>query len=535
VSTYPGRILGALALGLAIATPLLAVEATARSIKVARTGDSLTLDPHAQNEGPTHALAHQIYEPLVIRDAAGKMLPALAVSWGITADPLVWEFKLRPGVKFHDGTPFTVDDVIFSYNRALQPTSDMKQLLSSVDQMTKVDDFTLRIKTKGPNPLLPNNLGDLFIMSKAWTEKNNATKVQDFKAKEENFSVRNANGTGPFVLVTREPDVKTVMKRNDAYWGLATTPNDITELTFMPLKTDATRVAALLSGEVDFVQDVPVQDIERLRQDQKLQVKIGAENRSIFLGMNVGDAELSTSDIKGKNPFADKRVRQAINMTVNRAAIQRVVMRGQSIPTGIIAPPGVNGYTRELDQIPAADAAKAKALITEAGYPNGFAVSFHCPNDRYVNDEAICQAVVGQLAPLGIKASLVSQSKSLHFPMIQKQPPQVDFYLLGWGVPTFDSDYVFSFLYRTRTDKLGGWNATRYSNPELDKMIDGLSGEINLEKRNAEIAKIWAKLQDETVYIPIHIQTLAYAMKADLDVAVDISNQPKFKFAKLKK
>ncbi len=510
-------------------------SAEARSVKWARSGDSLTLDPHAQNEGPTHVLNHHIYEPLIIRDNQGKPLPALAESWTITADPLTWEFRLRKGVKFHDGAPFTVDDVIYSYERARQPTSDMKSLLSAVDTLTKVDDHTLRIKTKGPNPIFPANLTDLFIMNKAWTEKNNAGKVQDYKAKEENFSVRNANGTGPFSLVSREPDVKTVLKRNDNYWGKGQVPLEITELTYLPIKADATRVAALLSGEVDFVQDLPVQDIQRLSSDPKLQINIGPENRSIFLGMNVADKELKTSDIKGRNPFAEKKIRHAVNMTVNRSAIQRVTMRGQSIPTGIIAPPGVNGYTKELDQIPTADAAKAKALLAEAGYPEGFSVSFHCPNDRYLNDEAICQAVVGQLATIGIKANLVSQSKSIHFPLIQKNPPETDFYLLGWGVPTFDSHYVFTLLYHTRTDKEGGWNATRYSNPDIDKLTVALTQETDLTKRNQMIGQIWKVLQDETIYIPIHIQTLAYAMKPDLDIPVDISNQPKLKFAKFKK
>jgi len=520
---------------LLLTSTMLATAAEARSVKWARSGDALTLDPHSQNEGPTHNLNHHIYEPLIIRDNQGKPLPALAESWAITSDPTVWEFKLRKGVKFHDGASFTADDVVFSYQRARLPSSDMKSLLSSVDTVSKVDDFTLRIKTKGPNPLLPANLTDLFIMSKAWAEKNNATKPQDFKNKEENFAVRNANGTGPFVLVSREPDVKTVMKRNDSYWGKGQVPLEITELVYTPIKSDATRVAALLSGEVDFVQDVPVQDIQKLQQDQKLAVKIGPENRSIFLGMNVGPAELTFSDVKGKNPFADKRVRHAINMTINRAAIQRVVMRGQSIPTGIIAPPGVNGYTKELDQIPANDLAKAKALMKDAGYEQGFGVTLHCPNDRYVNDEAICQAIVGQLAGIGIKISLVSQSKSLHFPLIQKNPPQTDFFLLGWGVPTFDSEYIFSNLYHTRGDKLGGWNALRYSNAEIDKMTVSLNAETDLTKRNQTIASIWKVLQDDAAFIPIHIQTLAYAMKPDVDVPVDISNQPKLKFMKFKK
>lgn len=512
---------------------MLIGAAEARTVTWARSGDSLTLDPHAQNEGATHALAHHIYEPLIIRDSQGKPLPALAESWTITSDPNVWEFKLRQGVKFHDGTPFTVDDVIFSYDRARQPTSDMKSLLSSIDALIRVDDYTLQIKTKGPNPLLPANLTDLFIMSKSWAEKHNATKVQDFKNKEENYAVRHANGTGPFVLVSREPDVKTVMRRNEEYWGKGQVPLEITELIYVPIKSDATRVAALLSGEVDFVQDVPVQDIQRLQGDSNLRVAVGPENRSIFLGMNVGDPELKSSNIKGKNPFADKRVRHAINMAVNRQAIQRVVMRGQSIPTGIIAPPGVNGYTKDIDVIPPNDVEKAKAMMTEAGYPDGFSVSLHCSNDRYVNDEAICQAVVGQLAQIGIKANLVSQSKSIHFPLIQKN--ESDFYLLGWGVPTFDSHYIFTFLYHTKTDKEGGWNGTRYSNPEIDALTDGLSSETDLNKRNETIAQMWKVLQDETIYIPIHIQTLAYAMKPDLEISVDISNQPKLKFMKIKK
>jgi peptide/nickel transport system substrate-binding protein len=512
-----------------------ATRADARAIKWARSGDALTLDPHAQNEGPTHNLGHQIYEPLIIRDSQGKAVAGLAESWTITADPLVWEFKLRKNVTFHDGSPFTADDVIFSFNRASQPTSDMKSLLSTVDTMSKADDYTLRIKTKGPNPIFPSNLNNLFIMSRSWTEKNNAGTVQDFKAKGDNFAVRNANGTGAYSLVSREPGVKTVLKRNDNYWGKGQVPLEITEITYLPIQDDAARIVALLSGEVDFVQDVPVGELDKLTADPKLLVNIGPENRSIFLGLNVGDKELKSSDIKGRNPFAEKKVRAAINMTINRAAIQKTTMRGQSLPTGTIVPPGVNGYTKDLDVIPLPDPAKAKALMAEAGYADGFSVAFHCPNDRYVNDEAICKAIVGQLATVGIRANLLAQSKTLHFPLIEHNPPETDLYLLGWGVPTFDSHYIFSFLYHTRTDKEGGWNATRYSNQDIDKLITGLTQETDLSRRNQTIAAIWKVLADETIYIPIHIQTLAYAMKPDLDIPVDISNLPKMKYVKIKK
>ena len=421
-------------LGLAMA----AGAADARSLKWARTGDALTLDPHAQNEGPTHNLMHQIYEPLLIRDASGKVLPTLALSWAVTSDPTVWEFKLRQGVKFHNGNAFTADDVVFSLERARQPTSDMKGLLSSIEKVSKVDDYTVHIKTKGPNPLLPNYLTNMFMMDKEWSEANNTITVQDYKGKKDNFAVRNANGTGPYQLVSREQDVKTVLKRNDGYWGKGEFPVSITDITYLMIKADATRVAALLSGEVDFVQDVPVQDIDRVGKTANIKINLGPENRTIFFGMDVASPELQTSNIKGKNPFADKRVRQAINMAIDREAIKRAVMRGQSVPAGVIAPPFVNGYTKELDALPKVDLARAAALLKEAGYADGFQVTLHCPNDRYINDEGICQAATAMLAKIGIKVNLVAQSRGPHFTLIQKTPPETEFYMVGWGVPTYD-------------------------------------------------------------------------------------------------
>jgi peptide/nickel transport system substrate-binding protein len=525
-----------LAAALAAATLLTAASADARTLRWARSGDALTIDPHAQNEGPTHAMLHHLYEPLAMRNQKGDLVPGLATSWKILeSDKTVWEFKLREGVKFHNGNPFNADDAVFSLNRSLAPTSDMKGLLTSVESVSKVDDYTVHVKTKGPNPLLVNNLTNTFMMDKEWSEQNNVTKPQDFKNKEENFAVRNANGTGPFVLVSREPDVKTVMKRYDSYWGKgAEVPLEVTEIIYTPIKSDATRIAALLSGEVDFVQDVPVQDIERLKATQNLRVTEGPENRTIFFGMDVGSKDLKSDNVDGKNPFADKRVRQAMNMAMNRQAIQRVVMRGQSVPTGVIMPPFVNGWTPELDKAPAPDVNRAKALLAEAGYPNGFQTTLHCPNDRYVNDEGICQALVGMLGQVGIRLNLVSQSKTLHFPLIQRNPPETEFYLVGWGVPTFDSEYIFSFLFHTRDAKHGSWNALRLSDPELDKKIEGLSSETDTAKRNAAIAEIWKRVQDETYYLPVHHQMLAYAMKNNLEVPVDPENQPKLKYVAFK-
>jgi peptide/nickel transport system substrate-binding protein len=278
-----------------------------------------------------------------------------------------------------------------------------------------------------------------------------------------------------------------------------------------------------------------VQDIQRLKTQQGIRVNEGPENRTIFLGVNVGKPEIASSDVKGKNPFADKRVRQAMNMSMNRDAIQRVVMRGQSRPTGTLSPPFVHGYTPEIGAPPKYDVAKAKAMLAEAGYPNGFSATLHCPNDRYLNDEGICQAVVGMFGQIGLKVNLVSQSKTLHFPMIQKAPPETDFFLLGWGVPPYDPEYIFNFLYHTRAGSRGGFNGTGYSDAAMDAKIVSLSQETDLAKRNATIAEIWKELQDLTIYLPIHDQLLAYGMKNDIDVPVHPDNTVWMKYVAFKR
>jgi peptide/nickel transport system substrate-binding protein len=519
----------ALAAMLLAGTVLSSFSAEARSLRWARSQDATTLDPHSGNTGPNHVMGHNLYEPLVIRGFDGKLVGALATSWRVLpSDPTTWEFKLRPNVKFHNGATLTADDVIFSLRRAMMPAADMKSLLVSVDTISKSDDLTVLIKTKGPNALLVNNLTNLFIMNKAWSEANNAAEPQNLTQKVENGATLAAMGTGPYQLVSRQPDVQTVMKPFDGYWDKASIKNGFTEIVYRPIKENATRIAALLSGEVDFVQDVPPQDIQRLQTADGVTVNSGAENRSIFFGMNVGIPELRGSDIKGKNPFADVRVRQAVNTAINREAIQRVTMRGQSTPQGTIGTPFINGYTKEIDQWPKYDVAAAKKLLADAGYPNGFSTTLHCPNDRYVNDEAICQAAVGMLGQIGIKATLVAQSLRVHFPGIQKG--EYDFYLLGWGIPTFDSHYVFNDLYRSKTASAGTWNGTGYSNAALDAKIDGLNSETDQTKRNATIADIWKEVQANNVYAPVHMQFIAYAMRRGFNVPVDVENTPKMRF-----
>jgi peptide/nickel transport system substrate-binding protein len=514
-----------------LASTAMASFAHAETLRWARSGDSLTLDPHAQNEGPTHTIAHQIYEPLLIRDMTGAFEPALATDWAPSPDdPNVWVFNLREGVTFHDGATFDASDVVFSINRAKTEDSDMKELLTSIVEVRAPDPLTVEFVTDGPNPILPSNLTNLFIMDEDWARANDAVDVQDYEGGEETFAARNANGTGPYVLTSREPDVRTVMTRFEDYWGMEQFPLDVTEIVYTPIQNAATRVAALLSGEVDIIQDMPVQDIGRVAGTDGLDVRTAPQNRTIFFGMNMGAADIETDSVEGTNPFADARVREAMNMAINRDAIKQVVMRGQSEPAGMIAPPFVNGWTAELDQV-STDVAAAQALMAEAGYGDGFSVQLDCPNDRYINDEGICQAVVGMMAQIGITVNLEAMPKAQFFPLISNRT--TNFYMLGWGVPTYDSEYIFNFLVHSTEGDRGSWNATGYSNPELDAMIQSLASETDLDTRNDTIAAIWEVVQAETIYLPIHHQVLNWGVSANVAIKVDPEDQPKIKYIAL--
>ena len=508
---------------------LLAAPAGAETLRWAAAGDGLTLDPHAQNEGPTTTLNHQIMEPLVIRDMSGTIVPALATDWYPSEEnPNVWVFELREGVTFHDGAEFDSEDAVFSFNRAMSADSDFKELLASVAEVRAPSKYRFEIVTDGPNPIMPSNLTNLFIIDKDWAETNNAVDVQDYEGGEDTYAATNANGTGPYRLVSREPDVRTVMEVNEDYWGTGEFPMDVTRIEFTPIQNAATRVAALLSGEVDFIQDVPVQDLERVQDNADLKVLNAPQNRTIFFGLNMGDADLPSDNVEGENPLSYVRVRRAMNMAINREAIQTVVMRGQSQPAGVIMPPFVNGWTEALDDYPEPDMAAAQALMEEAGYGDGFEIRLNCPNDRYINDEAICQAAVGMLGQIGINVNLEALPKAQHFPLINTL--ETDFYMLGWGVPTYDSEYIFNFLVHTRTDEYGSWNGTRYSNPELDEKIEALAAMTDLEARNKVISEIWDVVQEERIYLPIHHQVLNWGMANMVETSVSPDDTPKLKY-----
>ena len=525
--THP-LTLAAIAAGALTAAALPAVV-DAKTLRWARTAEALTMDPHSQNEGPTTGLLHQMYESLIIRDHTGALEAALATGWAPDPEnPNRWIFTLREGVTFHGGETFDAEDVVFSIGRAQQPSSNFKELITSIVDVEVIDSHTVAFVTDGPNPILPNNMTNIFMMDSGWAEANDVTVPQDFAAGEDNFAARNVNGTGPYILVSRAPDERTVMRRNEDYWGREMFALDASEVIYTPIKNPATRVAALLSGEVDFIQDVPVQDLDRVAQAEGLTLGTTPQNRSIFFGMNVGADDLASDNVEGANPFADPRVREAMTIAINREAIQRVVMRGQSVPAGVIMAPFVNGWTEELDAYPAYDIEAAKALMAEAGYADGFSAVLDCPNDRYINDEAICQAAVGMFGQIGIDVRLEARPRAQHFPLIQNQ--ETDFYLLGWGVPTYDSEYIFNFLVHGRTDQYGSWNATRFDDEELNALIQSLASNVDIPARNADIATIWQRVQAERLYLPIHHQVLNWGLSEKVSTLVEPEDSPKIKY-----
>ncbi|MFY0612652.1 MAG: ABC transporter substrate-binding protein [Hyphomicrobiaceae bacterium] len=505
-----------------------AVDSSAKPFVWARAGDALTLDPHAVNEGSTHALNHQIYEPLIIRDHAGKLEPALATSWTQTIDPKIWSFQLRSQVTFHDGKPLTADDVVFSIERALSIHSDMRTRLQSVRSVKAVAANEIEIKTHVPDPLLPIRLTDIFIMNKAWAEAHGALEPQKYLAGEKTFASTNSNGTGPYKLVSRTPGKETKLTRNQKYWGWRETDasSRVPEIIYRPMPTSKDRITALLDGSVDFVQDVPLSELEVLRQAPNLKLSVGPENRVIFIGLSV------KAQFDGKpNPLANKAVREAIGSAIDRLSIQRNVMLGQSIPTAVLAPPGINGFPFELDEIPPRDTGKVRSLLKKANVAEGTKLTLDCPNNRYVNDAAICKAVAAQLATVGLNVEVVLRPKRDHFRKVRSGQSQ--FFLLGWGVPTFDSAYIFSNLFHTRQNNLGTWNGTGFSDPDLDKQIMALSQLNESGARARSMSYIWQTAREARIYIPIHVQTLMYAMRNGIDVTVDISNTPKLKHAKI--
>ena len=520
--------LAALAASAFIAIPV--AEVSAKTLRYSSQGDITTLDPHANNEGFTNAYLDGVYEPLVTRGKDLKVEPCLALSWE-TLNPTTTRFKLRPNVKFHDGAPFTADDVVFTVQRVLSDTSNFKPYLAGVKEAKAVDPLTVDIVTDGPAPVLLGQLTEVRIMNRAWSSKHGVQKPQDYKKLEETYASRNANGTGPYIVRSREADVKTVAVANSNWWGKR--EGNVDELLYLPIKSDATRTAALLSGEIDFMLDPAPQDIPRMKQDPKIKIVEGNENRTIFLGMDQWRDELVYSNVKGKNPFKDKRVREAFQNAIDVNVLKTQVMRGLSIPTSVMFAPQVAGYQKDLDKPKAADIEKSKKLLAEAGYPQGFEVTLDCPNNRYINDEKLCVAIAGMLARANVKVKVNAMPRAQYFPKIQNY--DTSFYMLGWGVPTFDSQYAVQSLMRTVIPKTadGDYNLGKYSNAKVDENIDKLKTEVDPAKRGAYTREALILHAADVGHIPLHHQVIPWAMRSNVTVVHRADNRLTVKWVKI--
>ncbi|WP_419547249.1 ABC transporter substrate-binding protein [Parasutterella excrementihominis] len=492
--------------------------AYAATFKWASQGDILTFDPHAQNEAFNNTANSYVYEALVNLNK-GKVTPSLAESW--TSVPEGFVFKLRKGVKFHEGETLTAEDVAFSINRALHPISQFKTFTAGILGAEALPNGDVLIKTINHSPVLLNQLAYLRILNKAWAEKHGATAPQNFVAKEEAYAAKHANGTGPFKLQSREVDIKTVFVENPDWWNKANKVGNVTEGIYTPIKSAATRMAALLSGEVDFVPEPATQDIQRLKNNSKVKLQSGPELRVLMISLDQMRDESPYVFVDGKktdkNPFKDIRVRQALYQAIDIKTLQRAVMRGFSIPNGTIVSSETNGWSaKAADRLPY-DPQAAKKLLAEAGYPNGFEFTLDCPNNRYINDEAIGKALAGMWAKIGVKVKVNAIPRANYFPKVLRYDSSVG--MVGWGASTQDALFPLQSLVETVDVKKGNGlsNIGRVSDPELDALIEKIKEEENFDKRNELIEQALLRVNKNIYVLPLHTQVINWALKKNID------------------
>ncbi len=488
---------------------------SAQTLTIGLGTEPTSIDPHYHNLGPNNQIAQHFFSRLIEQDHKQNLSPGLAVSWKAINDT-TWEFKLRKGVKFHDGSDFTADDVIFSMWRAGNHPNARASfgLYTKGKTFTKIDDFTVQATTEKPYPLMPVDLSNVGIVS---------TKAKDhWEGDFNNGSV--AMGTGPYKLVKGVKGEVLEMDRNEGYWG---DKPHWAKVVVKPIKSAPSRLAALLAGDVDFIDQVPTTDIARLKKDPKVELSQGVSNRVIYLHMDQyrdNPEYMKTADGKPvtKNPLKDVRVRKAISMAINRPLIVERVMEGVAIPAGQLLPEGFFGISPNL-KVDAYDPKGAKKLLAEAGYPNGFQITLHGPNDRYINDAKIAEAVAQMLTRIGIKTTPETMPKSVYFKEAKNggpaKPPKWNFMLVGWGSGTGETSSPLRSLLGTY-DKTKGWgpaNRGLYSNKEMDKVLDQALSTVDGAKRAALLAQATdIALGKDQGIIPLHYQVNTWAGKKGL-------------------
>ncbi|MEP0962429.1 MAG: ABC transporter substrate-binding protein [Roseobacter sp.] len=498
----------------AVLLTALAPAVQAADFTWSETTDPQTMDPHAVNSAPVLGFLNNVYEGLVRRGKDMSVEPALATAWEPIGTGEGWRFTLREGVSFHDGSAFTAEDVLFSYQRASNEASDTRSWFAPVSDVVVVDDYTVDIMTISPNPIFPSSIANWMIMDSGWAETHNANLPDKENG---NFATLNTNGTGAFRVTGREPGLRTVLEPFEGWWDTA--DHNVTRAELTPIQNPATALAALLSGDVDFINPVPIQDVARLNENPDVDVIQGIEARVIMLGFpHEADALKYSAETSEANPFADPRVRQAVGHAVNVPAILQTIMRGNAEGVSQLVTPAMSGYSTAHADRPAFDQDKAKALLAEAGYPDGFSFGLKCPNDRYLNDESVCQAITGMLAQVGMRATLDAMPVQNYWPELRAD--NYDMYLLGWSPGTMDAEHPIRFLASTPNEekKLGSWNFGGFSNARVDTLLPLIQSEIDQSKRQAMLDEVTQILQDETAYVPMYVQPLVWGVRSNIEL-----------------
>ena len=484
------------------------------------TGDAISLDPQGVLGAVEVIFLRNVYDGLMVLDGDNQPIYGLAKSHEVLADGTL-RFNLREGVKFHGGEDFTADDVVFSITRTQGEKSAFKSMVAAVDKAVKVDDYTVDITMKRPDPLILNNLANTFIMDSGWAAEHGVEEAPGGSNKGWHTE-NNMNGTGMLQLVDRQPTISSTFTRNQNFWGDAAGhyPSNIDKLITTTIGSASTRVATLLSGDLDLVTEVPLPDLGRVDSDSNLKIDGTAQLRTIFFGFNLTTDELASTD---GNPFADKEVRKAVSVALDRGLIKKKIMRGVSVPTTILAYPGTQGHTADLAAVEKGNPKKAKEMLAAAGYPDGFSVQLDCPNNRYVNDESICQAAVSMLAKAGIKVNLNALPKDQWMPLLLED--KSDFYMLGFGTPTNDSLFTFGHIYNQGPFQSG------YANTEVTALIGEAAVEADAAKRTVIMEKISQITKDDMAVVPVHYQMINWGMTNGLSIPVDFGNMPNFRYA----
>jgi peptide/nickel transport system substrate-binding protein len=493
------------ACALALGAALAAAPAGATTFTWATANDILGLDPHANNHGVTNTMKENIYEPLVKRQPDGSIRPALAERWE-QPNPTTWRFHLRRNVRFHGGEPFTAADVVMSAERVRQ--NDMAYVLQSVTAVRAIDDHTVEMDTRGPNPILLQDLVLFFVMSKPWVEANNAMGVARAGQPGANtaFPQLNANGTGPFRVTERVADERTVLVPNPQYWAAQQMNHGITRAVFRPIASAPTRLAALLSRELDIMYHVPLQNVQQVQGQQGMRLVQGPTARSIYFAMDVAREE-SLDEPGRPNPMRDVRVRRAMYQAIDMNTITRVILRNSTTASGLPIAPAIGGHVPALAERLPFDPDAARRLLAEAGYPNGFRITLNCPNNRYVNDEAICQAATAMLQRAGIQARL----NAVPFGRFLQGGAnnEYQFWLLGWTPGNFDMTNPARELLGEGSFNWGKFNDARMN--ELAREIGTISPED--PRRQQLAAEYWTRYRDLVPQIPLHQEPQIFAVR----------------------